>query len=180
MTKKNVFCFQIHRIIDSHIYMTMWVAYRTILYRLSRTAYSRSCYDHCIYSLVPVYYPAASCLLHTHTYTDYPSAPSDLNITRPADTNSIGMSWIAGSVSNHGFVLTPLDGYVVQTRINRKTLYFSDMMELGAGATEADVAGLFPGTEYDIRVVSINQAGRTPSDSITFTTIADGEKETHY
>ena len=71
-------------------------------------------------------------------------------------------------------MLTPLDGYIIQTRINRKTLYFSDIMELGAGVTEVNVTGLFPGTEYDIQVVSMNQAGRTPSESTTFSTIPDG------
>lgn len=73
-------------------------------------------------------------------------------------------------------MMTPLDSYIIQTRINRKTLYFSDVMELGPEVTEVNVTGLFPGTEYDIHVVSVNQAGRTPSESITFTTVPDGKK----
>ena len=108
--------------------------------------------------------------------TDYPNSVSDLNITRPADTSSIELSWMAAPISSGGFVMTPLDNYVIQTQINRKALFFSDVMEVGAGVTEVNITGLFPGTEYDIRVVSVNQAGRTPSDSITFTTIPDGKK----
>ena len=87
------------------------------------------------------------------------------------------MSWTPPSFSDVGFVTTPVDGYVIQMRINSKALEFSDVMELGADATEANVTGLFPGTEYSIRVVSVNRAGRTPSNSVSFTTAADGEEE---
>lgn len=111
-----------------------------------------------------------------HTaHADYPNVPSDVNITGPADTNSIGLSWTPARAITFGFVMTPLDGYIVQTRVNRKALYFSDVMEVGPEVTEVNVTGLFPGTEYDIRVVSTNQAGRTPSESITFTTVPDGK-----
>lgn len=111
----------------------------------------------------------------TLSNTDYPNMPSDINITRPVDTNSIRLSWTAPPISTAGFVLIPLDGYIIQTRNNRKAQNFTDLMELGAGVTEVNVTGLFPGTEYNIRVVSVNQAGRTPSESISITTVADGE-----
>ena len=107
-------------------------------------------------------------------HADYPNEPSDLNITRPADTTSVGLSWTPSRAITVGFVMTPLDSYIIQTRINRKALYFSDVMEIGPEVTEVNVTGLFPGTEYAIRVVSTNQAGRTPSEIITFTTVPDG------
>lgn len=111
-------------------------------------------------------------LLFAHA--DYPNEASDLNITRSADTTSIGLSWTPARAITVGFVMTPLDGYIVQTRVNRKALDFSDVMELGPEVTEVNITGLFPGTEYDVRVVSTNQAGRIPSESITFTTVPDG------
>lgn len=113
--------------------------------------------------------------VHSHTHTDYPNAPSELNLTRPADTRSIGLRWTRPSETDAAFVSAPLDGYVVQTRIDQSTQEFTDVMELGANVTEANVTGLFPGTEYSVRVVATNMAGRTPSDSITFTTVADGK-----
>ena len=115
-------------------------------------------------------------MYNTHTHADYPNAPFDLNFTRAADTNSVGLSWIPPSTSSGGFVLTPLDGYVVQARIIRKTQDYSDVMELGSDATETNVTGLFPGTEYSIRVASSNRAGRNPSESLSFTTIPDGKE----
>ena len=107
-------------------------------------------------------------------HADFPNEPSDVNITGPADTTSIGLNWTPALAVPVGFVMTPLDGYIVQTRVNRKALYFSDVMEVGPEVTGVNVTGLFPGTEYAIRVVSTNQAGRTPSESITFTTVSDG------
>ena len=49
------------------------------------------------------------------------------------------------------------------------------MVQVGVDVTEANVTGLFPGTTYSVRVVSFNTAGRTPSNVISFTTMADGK-----
>ena len=73
------------------------------------------------------------------------------------------------------FVNKPLDGYIVQTRIDQNSQEFNDLMELGNDITEVNITELYPGTVYDVRIVAINMAGRTPSEIITFTTIPDGK-----
>ena len=113
---------------------------------------------------------------HSHNYAaDYPNAPLELNLTRAPDTTSVGVRWTAPPVSNVAFVYTPLDGYIVQTRIERNLPEFNDLMELENDITEVNITELHPGTEYDVRVVAINMAGGTPSEIITFTTIPDGK-----
>ena len=47
-------------------------------------------------------------------------------------------------------------------------------VELGLGVNSASLDSLSPGTEYNIRVLSVNQAGATPSDPLTITTTATG------
>ena len=99
----------------------------------------------------------------------------ELNFTRGPDTTSVGVRWTTPSASNVANVYTLLDGYIVQTRIDRNSQEFDDLMELGSDITEVNITELYPGTEYDVRIVAVNMAGRTPSEVISFTTIPDGK-----
>ena len=46
---------------------------------------------------------------------------------------------------------------------------YHDITKMSTLATSGMVDGLLPGNKYYIRVVSVNEAGATPSESITVT-----------
>ena len=64
----------------------------------------------------------------------------------------------------------------MQVRETREGESYRDVMYVRSNVTTAVVEDLYPGREYEVRVVSSNEAGQTPSDAIVINTTATGRQ----
>ncbi len=87
-------------------------------------------------------------------------------------TQSVSVSWDHPEQPQDEFTLRPIEGFTIQAKGQILGDAFVDMAEVGEGENLAEVRGLLPGTSYDVRVLSTNEAGATPSESITIATNA--------
>ena len=97
-------------------------------------------------------------------------------INGPYERN-VTLSWTLPTEGGGGIsVLRPVDEFIVQVRDTREGESYRNVMCVRSNVTTVVVEGLDPGTEYEVRVVSTNEAGQTPSDVILINTTATGRQ----
>ena len=114
-------------------------------------------------------------LLIPNPSSDYPEAPTNVRIIDGPSAQNVSLAWDVSTHPETGFILKPVLGFAVQAKraADSEDMYMTSM-EVGPEVNSASLDSLFPGTEYNIRVLSMNQAGATPSDNLTITTTATG------
>ena len=65
--------------------------------------------------------------------------------------------------------------YLVQARLHEHSDSYHDFAEVPSSVVSVIIEGLLPGNNYDVRVLSVNEAGATPSDDITIAMPPTGE-----
>ena len=67
--------------------------------------------------------------------------------------------------------------YLVQARLHADEHgdSYRDFAEVPSSVVSVIIEGLLPGNNYDVRVLSVNEAGATPSDDITVALPPTGE-----
>ena len=73
-------------------------------------------------------------------------------------------------------ILRPVDRFTVQVKETGEGESYRDVVYVRSNVTTAVVEDLYPGKEYEVRVVSSNEAGQTPSDTIVINTTATGRQ----
>ena len=97
-------------------------------------------------------------------------------IDGPYERN-VTLSWALSAEGGGGIsVLRPVDRFIVQVRETGEGESYRDVLHVRSNVTTAIVEGLDPGREYEVRVVSSNEAGQTPSDAIVINTTATGRQ----
>ena len=97
-------------------------------------------------------------------------------IDGPYERN-VTLSWTLPTEGGGGIsVLRPVDRFTVQVRETKEGESYRDVVHVRSNVTTAVVEGLDPGREYEVRVVSSNEAGQTPSDAILINTTATGRQ----
>ena len=107
--------------------------------------------------------------------SDYPEAPTNVRIIDGPFAQNVSLAWDVSTHPETDFILKPVLGFAVQAKraADSEDMYTTSM-EVGPEVYSASIDSLSPGTEYNIRVLSMNQAGATPSDNLTITTTATG------
>ena len=97
-------------------------------------------------------------------------------IDGPYERN-VTLSWTLPNEGGGGIsVVRPVDEFIVQVRETREGGNYRNVVRTRRNVTTVVVEGLDPGREYEVRVVSINEAGQTPSDVILINTTASGRQ----
>ena len=97
-------------------------------------------------------------------------------IDGPYERN-VTLSWTLPTEGGGGIsVLRPVDRFTVQVRETKEGESYRDVVHVRSNVTTAVVKDLYPGREYEVRVVSSNEAGQTPSDAILINTTATGRQ----
>ena len=97
-------------------------------------------------------------------------------IDGPHERN-VTLSWTLSTEGGGGIsVHRPVDRFTVQVRETREGENYRDVVYVRSNVTTAVVEDLYPGREYEVRVVSSNEAGQTPSDAIVINTSATGRQ----
>lgn len=97
-------------------------------------------------------------------------------INGPYERN-VTLSWTLPTEGGGGIsVVWSVDSFIVQVRETREGGNYSNVVRVRRNVTTVVVEGLDPGTEYEVRVVSTNEAGQTPSDVILINTTATGRQ----
>ena len=97
-------------------------------------------------------------------------------IDGPYERN-VTLSWTLPNEGGGGIsVVRPVDEFIVQVRETREGGNYRNVVHVRRNVTTVVMEGLDPGREYEVRVVSTNEAGQTPSDVILINTTATGRQ----
>ena len=95
-------------------------------------------------------------------------------IDGPYERN-VTLSWTLPNEGGGGIsIVRPVDEFIVQVREMREGGSYRNVVHMRRNVTTVVVEALDPGREYEVRVVSINEAGQTPSDVLLINTTATG------
>ena len=107
--------------------------------------------------------------------SDYPEAPVNVHVTDGPFTQNVSLAWDTSTQPEAIFILKPVLGFALQAKraADSEDMYTTSV-EVGPEVNSAGLDSLSPGTEYNIRILSVNEAGTTPSEALTITTTATG------
>lgn len=107
--------------------------------------------------------------------TDYPNPPLNLRISDGPYPDRATVAWDLPSTDSVGIsTKRPLSGFIVEAK-QAEEESFEDFGHFNSSVTSASLVSLHPGTTYLVRVLSTNQAGRTPSNVLTIITPTAGD-----
>ena len=101
-----------------------------------------------------------------------------MRVTDGPSAQNVSLAWDIPDQPQTNFILKPILGFVVQTkRAAESEDMYETSAEVGPEVNSVSLDNLSPGTVYNIRVLSVNQAGATPSGSLVINTTATGKSK---